>query len=200
MSVWRWSEMKAQAMKLFLHDICCHDIQWVWRLIIGWHFTEIWVFYYYYHLDYGHLTYSSVQCFPFINLFVAPIKISKLTATNRFSKRIIHGWINCELHVSKLKCKIKNVFLHECIFEKYWASSKKLRCHFHFVFPAMPDKVAFERITLITAVTEKPLYFPLNSASCWHRINLHLQVCGKHWCLSANINKKHASELFWEGA
>ncbi len=30
----------------------------------------------------------------------------------------------------------------------------------------MPDKVAFERITLITAITVKPLYLPLNSASC----------------------------------
>ncbi len=28
-----------------------------------------------YPLDYGHLTYSSVQCFPFIYLFVAPITI-----------------------------------------------------------------------------------------------------------------------------
>ncbi len=25
----------------------------------------------------------------------------------------------------------------------------------------------------------------------------NLQVCGKHWCLSANINKKHVWELFW---
>ncbi len=31
------------------------------------------------------------------------------------------------------------------------ASSEKLRGRFHLVFPVMPDKAAFERITLITA-------------------------------------------------
>ncbi len=35
------------------------------------------------------------------------------------------------------------------------------RCNFHLVFPVKSDKVAFERITLITAVTGKPLYLPL---------------------------------------
>ncbi len=29
------------------------------------------LFYLCYHLDYGQLTYSSVQCFPYIELFVA---------------------------------------------------------------------------------------------------------------------------------
>ncbi len=83
------------------------------------------------------------------------------------------------------------MFLHECIFEKNRASSEKHRCHFNFVFSVMPDKVAFERITLITAVTGETIdisYY--NSACCWQIINLHVQVGGKHWCLSANINKK----------
>ncbi len=63
-------------------------------------------------------------------------------------------------------------------------SSEKLQCHFHLVFPVMPDEVAFERITLITGISRS------NSASCWQRNNLHLKVCGMHWCLSANMNKK----------
>ncbi len=36
-----------------------------------------------------------------------------------------------------------------------------LRCNFHLVFPVKSDKVAFERITLISAITGKPLYLPL---------------------------------------
>ncbi len=53
----------------------------------------------------------------------------------------------------------------------------------------MPDKVAFERITLITAITGKPLYLPLQQ-----RLLLAENECAraslwKHWCLSVNINK-----------
>ncbi len=42
----------------------------------------------------------------------------------------------------------------------------------------MPDKVAFERITLITAITgkTKPLYLPLQLRLLLQRINVH--VCG----------------------
>ncbi len=45
------------------------------------------------------------------------------------------------------------VFYMNVFFYKNWPSSEKLWCHFHFVFRVMPDKAAFERITLITAVT-----------------------------------------------
>ncbi len=92
-----------------------------------------------------------------------------------------------------MHCTFKNgnavrVCLHEYIFEKNRPSSEKLR--FNLVFPVMPDKVAFERITLITAVTGKPIYLPLQ------KTNLHLQVCGKHWCLSANITKSMLQNCF----
>ncbi len=56
------------------------------------------------------------------------------------------------------------MFLHECIFEKIRASSEKLRGHFHLVFPVMPDKAAFERITLITAITGETAICPAPTA------------------------------------
>ncbi len=52
----------------------------------------------------------------------------------------------------------------KCIFEKNRAFSEKLQCHFHLVFPVMPDKVAFERITLITAFTRETAIFPAPTA------------------------------------
>ncbi len=48
---------------------------------------------------------------------------------------------------------------------KHDTSSERLGGHFHFVFPVMPDKVAFERITLITAVTGETAIFPAPTAS-----------------------------------
>ncbi len=88
-------------------------------------------------------------------------------ATNKFSKRLIMfliivkcPWaletcfinkkyyyyfiivINWALHVSR-------VFLHECIFEENRVSSERLWCHLNIT----SDKVMFERITLISAVT-----------------------------------------------
>ncbi len=144
--------MKAQAMKLVLHDICCHEYPVsLWRLIIGWHFTaNMSIYYYCHHLDYGHLTYSSVQWFPFIDLFVAPITISKLTATNIFPEGL-YLVIYTE-HGTFQHWNAARVFLHECICENNQASSEKLRCRFNWVFPVMPAKAAFERFTLITAV------------------------------------------------
>ncbi len=45
------------------------------------------LFYFCYHLDYGHLTYSSVQWFPYIELFVAARHIFQkaYTSLNKLS-------------------------------------------------------------------------------------------------------------------
>ncbi len=51
---------------------------------------------FYYRLDYGHLTYSSVQFFLFIDLFVVPVTISKLTATKYIFQKD-YTWLN-KLH------------------------------------------------------------------------------------------------------
>ncbi len=32
------------------------------------------------------------------------------------------------------------LFLYDCIFEKNQPSSETLQCHFHFIFPVMPEK------------------------------------------------------------
>ncbi len=62
----------------------------------------------------------------------------------------------------------------------------------------MPDKVAIvsapARLFDYSRYRGNRYISRYNSASCWQRMNLHLQVCGKRWCLSANINKKNASE------
>ncbi len=50
----------------------------------------------FYRLDYGHLTYSSVQFFLFIDLFVVPVTISKLTATKYIFQKD-YTWLN-KLH------------------------------------------------------------------------------------------------------
>ncbi len=51
--------------------------------------------------------------------------------------------------------------------------------------------VAFVSTVLIwlQSLPLKPLYLCFNSAFCWQRIHLHLQVCLKHCWLSASINK-----------
>ncbi len=87
-------------------------------------------------------------------------------------------------------CFYINVFL------KRTEHLEKLRCHFHLVFPVMPVKVAFERITFITAVTGKSLYLPLQRHLLLADNEFACASLWKHYHLSANINKKHASELF----
>ncbi len=78
-------------------------------------------------------------------------------------------------------CFYMNVFIL-----KNRLSSENLRCHFNFIFPVMPDKVAFECITLISAVTVETAISPATTAPPAGRESL-LSVC-KH--------KQKASELF----
>ncbi len=61
-------------------------------------------------------------------------------------------------------------------FLKNQLSSENLRCHFNLVFPVMPDKVAFERITLISAVTVETAISPATTAPPAGRETL-LSVC-----------------------
>ncbi len=131
--------------------------------------------YYYYHLDYGHLTYSSVQCFPFIDLFVAPGTISKLTAPNRSSKRIILGWINCALHISKLKCCAGAFTL--MYFWKEPTVSRKTLMSFSFRF-SCNDWLSSVWAHYFDRSRYRGNHYisRYNSASCWQRMNL--QVCG----------------------
>ncbi len=136
--------------KLFLHDICCHDIQWaydVWhnRATFHCYIIGVFLFNFCYHLDYGHLTVSSVSHTS--SYLLRPVTISKLTTTNRFSKRLILGWINRALHVSKLKCSAG--VLYEC-----WEHSAYL----------------------ITAITGESAISPAPAAPPAGRMNLHLQV------------------------
>ncbi len=71
-----------------------------------------------------------------------------------------------------------------------------LKSIFISFFPVMPEKVAFEHMTLITAVTGKPLYLRLQQRLLLADNYFAFASLWKHWCLSANINKKHASEMF----
>ncbi len=41
------------------------------------------------------------------------------------------------------------VFLYECIIEGNQLSSEKLQCHFNFIFPIMPDEVAYVSAVLL---------------------------------------------------
>ncbi len=65
-------KVKAIILKLFLHDICCHYIlEHMTFYIIGRLFTaNTSVFIIIIVITYGHMTSSSVQCFPYIELFV----------------------------------------------------------------------------------------------------------------------------------
>ncbi len=82
------------------------------------------------------------QCFPFIYLFVAPATISKLTATNRFSKRLWLRWINKSTARFKIETRCR-VFLYHCSSEGNRLSSENCGCHFHFILHVMSDKAAF---------------------------------------------------------
>ncbi len=158
--------------------------------IIGWHFTANMsnLFNICYHLDYGHLTVSSVS--HTLSYLLRPVTISKLTTTNRFSKRLILGWINRALHVSKLKCSAG--VLYECIIEKNRPSSEKHPCHFHFVFPVMPDKVALESTA---PLPRKALYLPLQQ-----RLLLVVCICiyksAREKPLSVDLYCRHLNEFF----
>ncbi len=145
-----------------------------------------------YHLDYGQLTVSSVS--HTLSYLLRPVTISKLTTTNRFSKRLILGWLNRALHVSKLKCSAG--VLYECIIEKNRPSSEKHTCN--LVFPVMPDKVALGSTALIwlQPLPRKALYFPIPAAPPADREIIC--ICKSMGNTGAkNINKKHASGGFF---
>ncbi len=125
-------------------------------------------------LDYGHLTYSSVQC-----SLCRPVTLSKLTTTNRFSKKPLH-WINWALHISKIKCSA-GVFIWMYLWKEPTIFRKALM------------SFSFHRYRGNRFISCS------NSASCWQRINLHLQSVGNTG-VRQQTNKKHASEeLIWEG-
>lgn len=105
-----------------------------------------------------------------------------LTVLNLFHNSYLY-------HSSEFIAKTFVLFLYKDRLQKSSISSSScLSCKAAFVSAALT-------VIGLRSLPWKPIY---NSASCWQRMNLHLQVCGKHTCLSANINKKHASELFWE--
>ncbi len=140
------------------------------------------LFYLCHHLDYGQLTYSRVICGG------SSVTIPKLTTSIDFPKAYTSLNKPRALHVWKVKCSA-GVFIRMYLWKG--PSSEMRQCHFHFVFPLMPDKVVCVSTAHIwlQPLPGKPLYLCSKSASCWQRRNLHLQVCGKHWCLSTNINK-----------
>ncbi len=83
------------------------------------------------------------------------------------------------------------MFLYEYIFENNRPSSEKLRCHFHFVFPVMPDKVAFVSVVFIwlQLLPGKPRYLPLQKRLLLAENEFAFASLWEKLCPSANINK-----------
>ncbi len=86
--------------------------------------------------------------------------ISKLTITNRFSKRLWLHWINMSTAPFQ---NMAWVFLYHCISEGNRLSLEHCRCHFHVILPVIPDKSAFMSSVLLCVqpLPGKPLFLTL---------------------------------------
>ncbi len=80
------------------------------------------------------------------------VTISKLTATNRFSKRLIHPWINSTPHF-KFKCSA-DFYMNLSL--KRTDRLQKIFDVIFIVFPVMPDKVAFVSATALISLQTLP--------------------------------------------
>ncbi len=79
--------------------------------------------------------------------------ISKLTATNRFSKRLWLRWLRNPLRV----------FLYHCISDGNWLSTENVGCNVHFILHVMSDKAVFvsRALLCVQPLPGKPLFLPL---------------------------------------
>ncbi len=140
--------------------------------VIGWHFAaNMSSFIYLFLLSLGHLTYSSVQVFS-INLVIcgSPSLYQNWPAQiARFSKRL--RW-NMSIAHFKIKMRRRGFYMNVSLkrTDRFQKSSISfcLSCNVAFVT---------EVLIWLQLLPGKPLYLHSNSASCWQRINLHLQVC-----------------------
>ncbi len=111
----------------------------------------------------------AMGCVSYIYLFVATnlkylfaATISKLTVSNRFSKRLWLFWINMSTARFKIETQ-RGCFYIYVFFEGNRLSSENFPCHFHFILPVMPDKAAFVSSALLClqSLPGKPLFLPL---------------------------------------
>ncbi len=116
---------------------------------------------------------DGLQCFPYIDLFVAPATISKLTATNRFFQKALTS-LNKHKHCTFQNRNPVRVSLYHCISEGNRLSSENFGCYFNFILHVMSDKAAFVSGALICVQRYRGNLALSNSASCWQRINLHI--------------------------